>query len=422
MTRLQRIQMKQSELRQALGEVLDQPEEERVEGKLEELTAKIKSGEVELRAAITAEAEDDMPDDTEEETGDAEEREYRELIAEADATDYFAEVVGGRKVDGASRELREHSMGGNMLGFMPIDIIAPHEQREERAVSDIANAIQDNQQSIAGRIFARSDTAWLGASMPTVPVGTVTYPRLNAGTVAGAPKVDNAVTGSAATLATKSINPQRITAEYIWGIETEAKISGWEAALRQDLRETMSSKLDDLIVTGQSATSTSGVEAAKFNGLLNSLGSAVGEGSGAVSWSTFLKLMDSEVDGKIVYSPSDVGLYIGVGLYQAVLALEAGTSGNSGLFRDYIQGDMIRVASTDRIAAIGSKKQKLIKRLSVPDRIRGLFVPTWRGMEIISDPYTSAGKGQRKITAIMVVGADVVDARAYKYIDFTLQA
>ena len=87
--------------------------------------------------------------------------------------------------------------------------------------------------------------------------------------------------------------------------------------------------------------------------------------------------MDSEVDGKIVYSPSDVGLYIGVGLYQAVLALEAGTSGNSGLFRDYIQGDMIRVASTDRIAAIGSKKQKLIKRLSVPDRIRGLFVPTW---------------------------------------------
>ena len=94
----------------------------------------------------------------------------------------------------------------------------------------LPNAIQDNQQSIAGRIFARSDTAWLGASMPTVPVGTVTYPRLNAGTVAGAPKVDNAVTGSAATLATKSINPQRITAEYIWGIETEAKISGWEAA------------------------------------------------------------------------------------------------------------------------------------------------------------------------------------------------
>ena len=36
------------------------------------------------------------------------------------------------------------------------------------------------------------------------------------------------------------------------------------------------------------------------------------------------------------------------------------------------------------------------------------MVPVWRGVELIVDPYTNAGKGQRTITAVTLVGSPFV--------------
>ena len=69
-------------------------------------------------------------------------------------------------------------------------------------MTDVAAAIQDNQQSILGRVFARSSLAFLGVNMPTVPVGAVSYPRLSAGTSADVRDDGVEVDGGAAALTT----------------------------------------------------------------------------------------------------------------------------------------------------------------------------------------------------------------------------
>ena len=424
MTRVQRLQLRQSEIRTALNEELDREEADRTEGRLAELTAEMKGLEVEMRAALVAEPDNGLPADTEtptDEDGDPEEREYRELVDNARAADYFQEQFGDA-VDGASRELREHALGKNMIGYLPIDILLGGE-REERvdAVSDVATAIQDNQQTIAGRLFQRTDAAYLGAMMPTVGVGTVTYPRINAGTTAYAPKVGVRRDAGQATLESKSINPQRLTASYVFGVETLAKVRGWEEALRMDLRETMDDKLDELVLLGQAAeTDGDGTDNEAFKGLLNTLNAGTAINSAAVGWADYFEMYDSLVDGLLALDDMDVAMLVGTTTWKAFMKLEAGTGGESGLLRNMIDRDRFRLSR--RIPAVASKKQKTLARLSVPERVRGMYCPTWRGMEIITDPYSNADKGQRKLTAVMVVGCDVVDARAYSLRDIQLTA
>ncbi|MDE2813319.1 MAG: phage major capsid protein [Gemmatimonadota bacterium] len=424
MTRVQRLQLRQSELRTAINEELDREEGERTEGRLAELTAEMKGLEVEMRAALVAQTNDGLPEDTEESTeeaGDPEEREYRELLDAASASAYFEEQFG-TVVDGASRELREEAFGTNLHGYLPIDILAgPERETRADAVSDVATAIQENQQSIAGRLFQRTDAMYLGAMMPTVPVGTVTYPRLTSANEAYAPKVGVGRDAGAASLETRSINPQRITASYVFGVETLSKISGWEAALRQDLRETMDDKLDSLVLNGQAAESDGdGTDDAAFAGLLNTLTKGGDVGTGALDWTDYFELYDSLVDGLLAYSDSEIAMLVGVDLWKLFMKLETGTQGRSGLLRDKIDRGRFRLSK--RVAAIASKKAPTLARLSVPDRVRGLYCPTWRGMEVITDPYTNASKGQRKITAIMIVGCEVIDARAYSYRDLVTAA
>lgn len=425
MNHLQRIQLRQSDTRSKIAAELDKDEADRDREELERLTATMSGLEVEYRAALAADTGDDTDEDDEDTDEAPEQREYRELLDKAEISAYFDEMAGTAAVDGASRELREHALGSNMIGYMPLDVLLdPNEgEREYRAdaVSDVATAIQDNQQMIAQRLFKRSDAMYLGAMMPTVAVGTVTYPRLNAGTSAYAPKVGVGRDAGAATLQSKSINPQRLTASYVFGVETLAKVRGWEEALREDLRETLNDKLDDLIVNGQAAeTDDDGTDDEKFAGLLNTLTAGSDVGAGALAWGTVLKLYDDLVDGLLAYSDEDVALMVGTDTWKAAMALEAGTNGNSGLLRDRIDRGRFRVSG--RIPAAASKKQATIARLNVPDRVRGLYVPTWRGLELIVDPYTNAAQGQRKITAVMIVGSEVVDSRAYSLRSVVLTA
>ena len=44
----------------------------------------------------------------------------------------------------------------------------------------------------------------------------------------------------------------------------------------------------------------------------------------------------------------------------------------------------------------------------------GMIMPVWRGLQIVDDPYTKAKEGRRVLTAIMMVGWELVHGAAYK--------
>ena len=65
------------------------------------------------------------------------------------------------------------------------------------------------------------------------------------------------------------------------------------------------------------------------------------------------------------------------------------------------------IRTSRRIGAAVSSVQQAIVRRSNPAGDRVAVMPMWEGLELIRDPYTSAGKGEVVVTGVMLVG-DVV--------------
>ena len=162
MTRLQKLQVEQSELRSKIGAALDTAEDKRGETwqtDLDKLTKRAQTMELELRAALVSEetGEEKTEETTEEKTED---RELRSILEDASLGTIYAAVLEHRAVDGRERELQEHF--GLGINQFPVELL------ETRAVTPAPTDVGQNQATIIPGIFPRSVAAFLGVSMPTV--------------------------------------------------------------------------------------------------------------------------------------------------------------------------------------------------------------------------------------------------------------
>ena len=412
MTALQRLQLKQSELRSKIAAELEKAAADREEGGLERMTREMQALEVEVRAALVIHEETAIPDSVES-APDSQGRELRSLFEQASISAYLNETAGNIVVGGAEKELRETLLGSNAIGYLPLDLLMDQgdERREYRAdaVSNVAAAIQDNQMPIAQRVFAQGAAMYLGAMMPSVGVGDVTYPRLTAGTTANVRSDGVELDGAAATLGTETISPVRLTASYTFGLETLSRVQGYESALRMDIRSVLSDKLDDLIINGQAANGTT---SPVVEGIISSQTNPTNP-SDTAEWDDYLLLYDGAVDGKYAVDDRQVRLLVEPEVWRHAMSLTAGTSGRAGLLRDIIDRSRFR-ASANIDSTTGAGIHSVIRYASgASARARGFISPVWRGVQMIVDPYTLAKKGQKLITAIMMVGFAMVDDAAY---------
>ena len=291
---------------------------------------------------------------------------------------------------------------------MPLALLADLETRAD-AVTNIGTAIQENQMAIAGRVFNQSAAAYLGVQSPTVPVGTVSYPRINAGTTADVRNTGVELNGIAATLTTESINPVRLTASYTYSAESLVKVKGFEEALRRDIRGVLSEKRDYLAINGQSAV---GSTSPALAGIINSLTNPTNPGSIA-AWDDYLDAYDSHVDGKYASTGDQVRMLVNSATYKQARKLQIPTSG--ALLRNLLPADRFRVS-----AAMPAVASMIATGITYAAGVggRGLLMPIWAGLELIVDPYSNAKKGQRLLTAVMMIGSELVDSAAYKRIEF----
>ena len=412
MTNSQRIQLKMSEVRQAINGF---DTDNGVTAELDKLTAEHQRLESQYRAAMITESTEDTAHHSTEDT--AEGREIGRLLTRASILDFVGEAVSGATLDGASKELREAVLGSDIGGFMPLDMLLPRQRVEQRAdaVSNVATAIQENQMPIAGRVFPRSSAEYLGVNSPTVAVGTLTYPRITAGTSADVRNPGVELDGAAATLSTESINPVRLTASYSFGMETLSKVSGYEEALREDMRGTFENKRDYLVINGQAAVQDTSPAVA---GIISALTEPTDPTAVAI-WSDYLGSYDSMVDGKYAMSAEQVRLLVNAACHKQAMALPVGTNGNAGLLRDRLPAERFRVSAN--MPDVADKFATAISYAAGTPAL-GMFMPTWAGVEMIVDPYTKAKAGQKIMTAVMVVGFEMVDSAAYSRLAFQVEA
>ena len=411
----QRISIRMSELRQAINGLADDaPAED-----FDKLTSEYQACESRYRAALVVEATDSEQSTEQDGADSAEGREIRHLIERSSISDFVNEAATEREVDGAAKELRSALLGDGeaAYGYMPLQMLLDPEQDgiEARAdaITNIATAIQDNQQTIAARVFPRSSVNYLGVGTPTVPVGTTTYPRLSGGTTADVRSDGVELDGAAATLATESVNPVRLTASYTFGLESLSRVKGFEESLRRDIRQVLEDKRDSLALNGQAA---SGTDSPKVDGILNSLADPANPSAVATALD-YLTAFDDSVDGKYAVSDSEVRLLTNVETWKHAMGLQLPTSGD--LLRDTL--DRSRFRSSANMPSTASKIATAIAYASGASA-RGFVMPTWAGVQLVVDPYTKAKAGQRLLTAIMMVGFSMIDSAAYRRVEFQVAA
>lgn len=408
----QRISIEMSEVREEINGLADDASADEYNA----LTKKYGQLEARYRAALITESVDAQDGADSDAQDSAEGREVRHLIERSSIADFVHEAATEREIDGAAKELRSVLLGDgeDAYGFMPLHMLLDPETEERAdAVTNIATAIQENQQTIAARVFPRSSVNYLGVGTPTVPVGTTTYPRLTGGTMADVRSDGKELDGAAATLETESVNPVRLTASYTFGLESLSRVRGFEEALRRDIRQVLEDKRDSLAINGQAA---SGTDSPKVDGILNSLADPANPSAVATALD-YLTAFDDSVDGKYAVSDSEVRLLTNVETWKHAMGLQLPTSGD--LLRDTL--DRSRFRSSANMPSTASKIATAIAYASGAPA-RGFVMPNWAGVQLVVDPYTKAKAGQRLLTAIMMVGFSMIDSAAYRRVEFQVAA
>ena len=342
-------------------------------------------------------------------TDTPEERELGRLQARASIFDYASEAAFQTTLVGASLEFRDAVLGAGQHGYMPLDMLIDPATEYRVDAQTSVSAIERNQLPIAPRVFNRSSVDYLGVATPTVPVGTNSYPRLSSGTTADVRSEGVELDGTAAALTTVAITPHRLTASYTVTVESLVKVSGFEEALRADIQSVLQDKRDSLAINGQSAVSNT---SPAITGVISSLTNPTNP-TAVAAWDDYVTAFDDSVDGKYALSDSEVRLLVNVETWKHAMGLQIAASGD--LLRDRLPRDRFR-ASANMPATATTIATALAYASGA--QARGFLMPTWRGVQLIIDPYSNAKKGERILTAIMILGFNMVDSAAYRRIEF----
>ena len=308
MTRVQKLQIRQSELRTEMGALLDKEDrsdEDRT--KLSELTREMRALEGDLQAALTIEQE---PATETRETGigeDAEGKELDGLLQRASILLYMSEAISGRDCDGVEHEVRAGLLGdAARCGLVPFEMLLdPEMERRADTATTVAAAARTpgSQVSVLQRVFTKSIAAMNKVSMPMVEVGQANFPILSAGTTATMVNAGTAKDATAATFTGFSLDPVRLSARYVFRYEDVAKLRNYESVLRRDLTAAMTDAMDQQVINGDGS-------APNASGFLSEL-TAPSDPTAATTWNEWLKAHTDEVDGLNAYKLSDLIRTIG---------------------------------------------------------------------------------------------------------------
>lgn len=416
--------LKLSSIRQDLNKHLEAGVTDENRAEVEKLSKGLENAEVEYRAAIQAEAEEDKKQpgtDEHRSVQDGEERERQRLIQRSSLGAFFKEALTGKEVSGAELEMRSAVLGdGAAQGKVPFAILDPGPERrrvEDRAdvvtSLDAADITTGSRASVLERIFTNSIAAGLGVSMPSVPVGEASYPVMTAGTAASMVAAEGAIEAAEAQFTLTNIGPTRLSARYRLRVEDMASFPALEETLRSDLRMAMTDAMDNQVINGNGA-------APNVSGLFNAL-AAPTAASGVVAFGNFIDTFAGFVDGITSYGLGDIAGVIGPTTYARAASAFANSGKGDVSAAEYIRGRAGGLRVSSRMPAVASKKQEgILARTSYPGT--NAVAPVWEAFELIRDPYTNAATGIVNLTAIMLWNFKVLRTGAWKRVEFQVAA
>ena len=392
------------------------------EGSLEkrrELLGQLDTVETEFRSALTeeAEAEVSLPDVH---GVTPEERAFRDLDHRAELRHAFRSVMDGKPLTGAAKELQEHrGLSGHDL---PWDLVAPRpvartEARAEHRVDAVSAAPADShlqQQTILGRVFARSATAALGVAMPMVATGEQNFPVVTTSDTASILAKDAAEGDAAdAGITAHVISPTRLQRSYVFRREDQAVLAGLEEALRADLSMAVSDLLDQQVLAGDGSTG------AEFPGFLaTAANGGIGNRGDSPARVTFALAAGETargIDGKFAGGLSECAVVIGDDTARDLAGKFQNQDSDSALA--YMSRTTARAMASANIPAVAADFQEaVLARMGAAGA--NAVCPTWASLFMVRDEISGRKSGQIAITIGILAGFSILRSAGYERLKF----
>ena len=419
MTRSQKLQVEQSELRQKINERLDKPDmsdEERTE--LDGWTARMQESETELRAAIAADGEDAETREAAHRFGTelrAEDRERLELREKATLSGYLMAAMRGAILKGPEAELQA-AAGVDGIPLELWDTRDVLEQRalaevraerlrlglEDRDISGAPGTIGINLDPIRPAVFAPSIAGKLMIDMPRVPSGTFATGTISTSVTADAVGKSSNVPETAAIITVGTATPKRVGANLGLTWEDIAAIgqANFEAALRENVSMVLSDELDDQMLNGDGMNND-------LIGIFERLTAASAPDANVETWSRFAAIQASGVEGLWATELADVAMLVNPATYRlGAETFQANEQESSASYLKRTGAPGMGFQTNRRMPDAANNIAPGILCRKGRTGMRTAVCPTW-GSIGIDDIYSGSRKGERYYTLAVLAG-DVI--------------
>ena len=403
MTRLQKIQLKQSDTREKVAALLDlETRSDEQNEELKKATLELRSLESDYQAAVAIEGADAEPTETRSE-GDAEDREKRELLGKVSLAGYIRSAISGKAPDGAEAEASD---AFGCPGLVPLELFELERRSEQpdglerRAVTPSPATVGQTLAPTVPALFDQSVAAFLGIEMPNVQGGVPGYPVVSTNLTGGMKAKSAAAAETEGAITVTTATPKRLTGSFKITREDLAILPTLEMTLRQNLSRVLSDALDAQLLNGDNT-------GANLNGLLAQLTDAAAPAAGVETFARYAAALASHIDGLYAVTQKDVRALVGPHTYRHMAGTFA-TNDDSMSASTYLMEKYGGLRASRRITDPANDIQGavIVRRNPVGDRVA--VAPVWSGLELIRDAVTNAGKGQIVVTGLALVGGVVL--------------
>ena len=391
---VQKAQLQVSEVKSKITDLLELPTEKRGEdfdGDLVTCTKEVKSAEVALQAALLAQPEPAKAVERRSEGVEtSEERAEVELRSKVDFGKYIgAAMTGTGVVAGPEAELNAHL--GLAANQFPMDLLAPVEKRAARDGDSDVMA-----RSWVDRVFADTAAARLGINFESVPPGVTAHPVLTAGG-SGEQRGRTQAAGEATYSFTVSeLKPTRNAVHGIYSIEDHARVPGLSDAILRDMRAGIVEKVDRTIFRGDTTANEDTADIAGLQTL--TIGEETLTQGNKVKADKTLEAFLSFVDGIYAASLSDLSVVAAEGANTLWYSTIHNSAADNQTIANFLMTAGLSWMVRGQIES-GTTNNDFGAFVGLGRGIAGAGVaPVWNRGELVVDPYSSANKGEVKLT------------------------
>ena len=396
MDKAQRVQLRLSETRNKLSELLDtelEKREESFDGDLKKLTQEIRSLEAEYQAALLANPEPETKIENRHES--AEDRELRELRESVNFGNYVQAAMGGHGVV-SGPEAEYNAALGIQGNYFPMELLTRgmEEDLEERTKRDgDANA---SQRRWVDRVFADSAAQRLGVTFDTVAPGVAAYPITTAGGGGAQRGREEAVAESVYSVSVSELKPSRSAVHGVYTVEDEMRLPGLSEAILRDMRAGLTDAIDKAIFIGDAGANENTADIAGFQ--TAGIDETTLTQANKVKGDKTLEAFVGYVDGVYAAMPEDLRVIAAQGANALWYSTIHNSAADSQTIAQFLRaaGLTWRVRGGIEAATAAGDFGAFV---GLGRGIRGAAVAAiWDAGQLVRDPYSGAKKGEVELT------------------------